>query len=189
MSRIRLRPIEHEDLPFLQSLANDTVVRERVVGWDWPVSMADQERWFVSGANTSTTRRFVVESTSGDRLGLTGLWDIDWHNRSALTALKLGGDPGNRGKGYGAEAVQALMRFAFNDVGLNRLHSTILETNLPSLVVYIRKSGWSEEGRLRQHVWRDGKFLDAIQIGILASEFASAGLAQDDVGKDSSVGG
>src|SRR5680860_327650 len=158
MTNVRLRPIEREDLAFLRDLANDPVVRKNVVGWDWPLSMADQERWFEGGPNTAETQRLIVESDRGVPLGMTGLWDIDWRNRSALTALKLGGDPENRGRGYGAAAVQALMEFAFNDVGLHRLYSTILETNLPSLAVYVRKSGWTEEGRLREHVWRGGTF-------------------------------
>jgi len=169
---VRLRPVERDDLVFLRDLANDPAVRANVVGWDWPLSLAGQIRWFESGGDDSRTRRFIVEG-DGVPLGLTGLWDIDWRNRTALSALKLGGVSGVRGRGVGTQAINAIMDFAFNDVGLNRLHSTILESNAASLAAYVRKSGWTEEGRLREHVWRNGGFADLIQVGILRSEYAA----------------
>jgi len=172
-ARIRLRPIEKEDSVFLRDLANDPVVRANVVGWDWPISLTGQTRWFESGAETATTRRFIIETLEGVPIGLTGLWDIDWRNRSAMSAIKLGSDAQARGRGYGVEAIRVLMDFAFNDVGLNRLHGSILDGNEASLAVYIRKSGWTLEGRLRQHIWRNGDFIDLLQVGILRSEYES----------------
>lgn len=171
MTDLRLRPVEASDLEFLRDLANEPEVRRRVVGWDWPLSLAGQERWFESGPDSASTRRFIVETAEGERLGLTGLWDINWHDRTARSALKLGGSPNVRGRGIGTGAIRLLMEFAFDDVGLNRLYSEILATNEASLAAYVRKSGWTKEGVLREHVWRDGSFVDAIQVGILRSEY------------------
>lgn len=168
---IRLRPIEEHDLDYLVDLANDSEVRQHVVGWDWPLSRAGQQRWFAEGIDTGTTRRLLVETLAGEPLGMTGLWEIDFRNRSAMTALKIGGRTEVRGKGYGARAIELMMQFAFGDVGLHRLHSTILATNEPSLAVYVRKCGWREEGRLRDAVFRGGKFADLIQIGMLEDEY------------------
>lgn len=173
MTELRLRPVEASDLEYLRDLSNEPEVRRRVVGWDWPLSIAGQERWFASGPDNASTRRFIVEDADGRRLGLTGLWDISWHDRSARSALKLGGGPDVRGRGIGTEAIRLMMEFAFNDVGLNRLYSEVLATNDASLAAYVRKSGWTQEGILRQHVWRDGEFVDAVQIGILRSEYLS----------------
>ena len=170
--KVILRPVERHDLAFLRDLANETEVRENVVGWDWPVSLSGQERWFDSGIDTSTTRRFIVENVETSQpIGLTGLWKIDWRNRSAETGLKLGGFPDVRGKGFGVAAIGALMEFAFKDVGLHRLHSTILTSNKASQALFVRKCGWTEEGILRKHVWRKGEFCDLLQIGILENEY------------------
>ncbi|GAB2518732.1 GNAT family N-acetyltransferase [Paramicrobacterium agarici] len=173
----RLRPIERDDLEFLRDLANEPGVRRSVVGWDWPLSLAGQVRWFEEGPDSSKVRRFIVEGADGRRIGMTGLWEIDWHNRTAQTALKLGGrNERVRGLGFGTAAVKALMEFAFNDVGLHKLHSTILADNEPSLALYLRKCHWREEGVLREHVWRNGRHVDLVQVGILRSEFlANAG--------------
>ncbi len=168
---IRMRPIEREDLIFLRDLANDPVVRANVVEWDWPYSLAGQIRWFESGLDTGTTRRFIVESLDGEPLGITGLWDINWHNRTAMVGIKLGGVTSARGRGLGAETMRITMDFAFNDVGLNRLYAGILEGNAASLGAFVGNSGWIEEGRLRSHIWKNGDFVDLIQVGILRSEY------------------
>lgn len=168
---VSLRPLEKSDLSYLRELANDPEVRDNVVGWDWPLSDAGQEKWFAESLGYSTTKRFIVESEAGRSIGLTGFWEIDWRNRSAMTAIKLGGAPEARGQGYGVAAIQAIMEFGFMDAGFNRLHATILESNSRSIAAYVLKSGWTEEGRLRQHVWRNGLYEDLIQVGMLRSEF------------------
>ncbi|MGJ9411596.1 GNAT family N-acetyltransferase [Aeromicrobium sp. CF4.19] len=170
---VTLRPLERDDLGFLAELANDPGVRNRVVGWDWPLARSTQEAWYDRAASSPTERRFTVLNEAGEPIGMTGLWDVDFRNGNAMTALKLGGSRDVRGQGYGAAAVRAIADFAFQDVGLHRLHSTILATNAPSLRVYIDKCGWREEGRLRQHVWRAGKHIDLVQVGILSSEYLS----------------
>lgn len=169
--RISLRPIERSDLGYLRLLANDPEVRDNVVGWDWPLSDAGQEQWFETLARNESTKRFIIESESGDAIGLTGFWDIDWRNRSAMTAIKLGGSKQVRGRGYGVAAIRAIMDFGFVDAGLHRLHATILATNERSLAAYVRKSGWTQEGILRQHIWKNGEYVDLVQIGMLRSEF------------------
>lgn len=171
MRNLNLRPIERTDLVFLRDLANDPVVRQNVVGWDWPLSLEGQEKWFDRGIDTSTTRRFIIEGDEGEPVGLTGLWDINWRNRTAKSAVKIGGRPDVRGRGYGTRSVHSLMDFAFNDVGLNRLYSTILDFNEASISTYTKKSGWKIEGVARQHIYRDGCFVDLMHIGILRDEY------------------
>jgi RimJ/RimL family protein N-acetyltransferase len=168
---VHLRPLEEGDLSYLRELANDPEVRENVVGWDWPLSDAGQQNWFAQSVSHPATKRFIVESETGQPIGLTGFWDIDWRNRTAMTAIKLGGTSEVRGRGYGVAAIQSIMELGFMDAGFHRLHATILASNLRSIAAYVLKSGWTEEGRLRQHIWRNGEYVDLVQIGMLRSEF------------------
>ena len=165
------RPMESGDQAFIHELNTDPVVRGNVVGWDFPSSLTHQEKWFGSSAPSSTTNRWIVEDLEGNALGLTGLWDVDWHNRNAMTALKLGGKVPQRGRGFGTDAVMSVMAFAFYDVGLERLHSTILETNTASRNLYTGRCGFAVEGTSRNHVWRHGSFVNLLQIGILREDF------------------
>lgn len=165
-----IRPMEDDDQPFIAELNRETTVRQNVVGWDFPKSNTEQRRWFESARPTST-QRWIVEDFSGNRIGLTGLWNIDWHDRNAETALKLGGPQAARGRGIGPDVIHLVAAVAFYDLGLERLYSTILETNQPSLRAYIDKCGWMKEGVARSHVFRDGGFVDAVHIGLLRADF------------------
>jgi RimJ/RimL family protein N-acetyltransferase len=168
--RTRLRPIESTDLGFLRDLFNHRLVATSVVGWDLPVSLYSQERWLEATARDSRNCRFLVEDMQGSPLGMTGLWEIDWHNRTALTGLKLHPDSG-QGKGYGSDVVFTIMTYAFYDVGVNKLWATILDFNGASLRVFVDKCHWTVEGALRQEVFRNGHFHDQHRIGVLRAEF------------------
>lgn len=169
--QIALRPMESEDQDFIHALNEDPVVRGRVVGWDWPSSAHHQKAWFSASTGGGSTHRWVVLGPDGEPIGLTGLWDVDWHNRNALSALKLGGVADVRGKGLGSDAIMTVMAFAFCDVGLHRLHTTILADNTASERAYVRKCGWTVEGVSREHVWRHGRYVDLLHVGILKSDF------------------
>lgn len=164
------RPIESQDQEFIYELNSDPVVRGNVVGWDFPVSLAHQIKWFEAD-RASSTHRWIVEDLEGHALGLTGLWDVDWHSRNALTAIKIGGKTPQRGLGLGSDAIMAMMAFAFYDVGLERLYTSILEDNIPSRKAYVERCGWIIEGKSRKHVWRNGKFVNLLQVGVLRSDF------------------
>lgn len=167
---VRIRTIEVDDLPAMKRINDDAVVRGNVVGWGWPNSLQELETWFGESQGGST-HRWLVETHEGQTIGVTGLWDVDWHSRNALTALKLGGVDGVRARGAGTDAIKLVMAFAFYDVGLERLHSTILTTNEASQRAYVTNCGWSREGTARRHVWRHGQYVDAHHIGILREEF------------------
>ncbi|MDH3744181.1 MAG: GNAT family N-acetyltransferase [Acidobacteriota bacterium] len=167
--KVFFRAIEEGDLEALGEWANDPVISDLVVGWSFPVSMADQREWFEASRRDPATRRFIVESEEDGVLGLTGLWNIDWHNRHALTALKLG-SASVRGKGYGTDAIMTLMKYAFFEVGLNRLWSAILPYNIGSYKAYVEKCGWKVEGRLRQEIFRHGKYHDLYRVAVIRED-------------------
>lgn len=168
--KVFFRAIEESDLEALRDWGNDPVIADLVVGWSFPVSMTDQRKWFEACRTDQTTQRFVVESDEDGVLGLTGLWNIDWHNRHALTALKLGA-ANIRGKGYGTDAIMTLMKYAFFDVGLNRLWGAILPYNIGSYKAYVEKCGWRVEGRLCQEIFRHGRYHDLYRVGVLRQDF------------------
>lgn len=176
--RVRIRPTELEDQAFITELNSEPAIRANVGGWDLPQSEYWQTQWYQS-SRPGNTHRWIVENLEGHKLGLTGLWGIDWHDRNALTALKIGGQHGSRGRGFGSDAIKAVMAFAFYDVGLNRLHTTILSSNAPSLRAYSEHCNWKLEGNARKHVWRHGEYVDLLHLGVLKEEFDALPDASD----------
>jgi len=166
---VSLRPIELSDDIVLQQLINNPLVSENVVGWTFPVSLFSQKSWIQSNTNNLSYRLVVVDNATNEAIGITGLWDIDWHNQSALSAIKL--LPAYKGKGIGTEVVMLTMAWAFYNVGLRRLHSTILDFNGPSLGLYIKKCGWRVEGHQYEAIFRKGEWHDLYSVAILKREF------------------
>lgn len=167
---VRFRAIEEHDLEALQGWLNDPEISRLVGGFSFPVSAAGQRRWFEASQSNATTQRWIVEDHAGLRLGLVGLWQIDWHNRNAMAAIKLGSSDA-RGRGYGTDALMSLAAYAFYQVGLHKLWAEILPFNVASYRVFVDKCGWQVEGVYRQHVFREGCFHDQVRVGLLREDF------------------
>jgi RimJ/RimL family protein N-acetyltransferase len=178
---VSLRPVEDGDLDFLMALANNSQIRGMVVGWDWPVMASEQQNWLSGIAkDPKGVRLAVVDKQASSPIGLTGLWDVDWHNGSAMTAIKL--MPGTSPKGAGSDAIMLINAWAFYEVGLRRLHSTILDFNGPSMGAYVRRCGWRIEGRARESVFRRGEWCDLYHVALLRREFAALEAAAEYIG-------
>jgi RimJ/RimL family protein N-acetyltransferase len=176
--KVKLRPIEENDLPLMVQWFNDPEIARSVVGWDFPISLAQQKEWYRNSLNDRKNQRWIIENLDGEVLGLTGLWDIDWHNRQALNAVKLGRTQ-DRGKGYGTDTIMAVMAYAFLQVGLNRLWGEIIDYNIGSFQAYVENCGWKVEGKLRKSVFRDGTYRDIYRVAILKDEFMSLDKASE----------
>lgn len=113
---------------------------------------------------------FRLRTIEDDRLiGFIVIHSIEWNNRSGMLAMGIG-NANDRGKGYGSEALQLILRYAFHELNLNRVGLDVIEYNERGIRAY-QKAGFQIEGRIRQGVHRDGKIYDRINMGILRSEW------------------
>ena len=81
------------------------------------------------------------------------------------------GDKDIRGKGYGRDTVFTIMKYAFEELGLNRLDGSMIEYNEASLKMYIEKCGWKREGIQRNWYFRKNRFWDRIIVGITKEDY------------------
>ena len=166
---VTLRAIEKEDLEFMRNMMNDSEMENLVVGWAFPVSKYQQEKWYENNIQNQNNLRFIIENKGKEALGLATLTNIDWKNRKATHGIKLANKE-NRTKGIGTDSVMAIMRYAFDELQLNRLNGSWFEMNIASKTMYT-KCGWQEEGRLREYVYKNGNYRDLITVGILKSDY------------------
>ncbi len=68
--------------------------------------------------------------------------------------------------GTGSLLIECLKKVSFDIAHLHTLKSEVIETNLRAINFY-KKSGFSEEGRLKEFVFKDGKWQDVIAMGII----------------------
>jgi RimJ/RimL family protein N-acetyltransferase len=113
---------------------------------------------------------FTIRSLADDKLiGDIGLYVVNWSGRDAFVGLGIG-DRDFWGKGYGTDAMNVILRYAFMEVNLRRVTLTVFEYN-PRAIRSYEKAGFHHEGRLRGLLHRDGKRYDELFMGILREEW------------------
>ena len=165
-----MRAIEREDLPLLQRWSNEPDIQYQLGGWHFPSSGMTMERWFESLQSNELNQRFAIETKEHGLIGSANLVNINWKDRNAFHGMLLG-NKDIRGKGYATDTVMAIMRYAFKELGLERLDTTIIEYNTKSLRLYLERCGWKEEGRKKNWYWRKNRFWEKIIVGINRDDY------------------
>ncbi|MGE4454036.1 MAG: GNAT family N-acetyltransferase [Sphaerochaeta sp.] len=86
--------------------------------------------------------------------------------RSAKLSYSVDGE--HQRKGYGGEAVKAVVEYAFSQLHLHRIEAHIQEINVASLAL-ARALGFQEEGIARGYLFRNGKWIDHLRLSLLNS--------------------
>ena len=102
-------------------------------------------------------------------IGVISLMNISEANESAELSVIVG-HPDDRHQGYGTEAIDLLLRYAFETLGLNRIGLSVFEFNEEAVSAY-EKLGFVAEGRFRRAIKRGDGFHDAILMSILRNEW------------------
>lgn len=178
---IRLGAIDHEKDPEVESRWTHDLDYLRRLGQEvaYPLSPAQikkkYEKLEKKLEESNNQFYFTIRSAEDDRLlGFVRLYWIEWSHGSGSIQLGIG-EPQNRRRGYGSEAMNLILRYAFRELNLYRLSAWIGEDN-PDGIRFFKRFGFVEEVRRRQALHRDGQFWDLLLLGLLAEEwFVHAG--------------
>ncbi|MGM1055658.1 MAG: GNAT family N-acetyltransferase [Bacteroidota bacterium] len=165
-----LRAIEESDLVQLHKWANEPEIQNWLGGWHFPTNLEDQKKWFENNSVSSLNQRYAIEVANLGLIGTANLVNIDWKNKNAFHGMMLG-DKDIRGKGFGLDTVMAVMRYAFEELGMERIDGSMIEYNAASLKLYIKKCGWKEEGRQRNWYYRKNRYWDRIMVGVTRDDY------------------
>jgi RimJ/RimL family protein N-acetyltransferase len=179
--RVTLRSIRRADLEQLNQFNNDIEV-EVAGGGDPPMPQslerlqAEYEADIMKGGRDGTS--FAIEADK-QFIGTCALFQFDDVAQTCALGITIG-DKAYWGRGYGRETLKLLLDYSFRFRNMRRVHLTVNSTNQRAIRAYLA-CGFIEEGRLRQHVWSDGHYIDLIQMGILRSEWENMQAKLEDV--------
>lgn len=170
--KVVLRAPEMRDSELLHKWSNDPELWGLLGGWHFPYSHESTQKW-IAGINhrNMDSQVFCIEAAGLGLIGTANLFDIDWKNRHAEHGMMLG-DKEARGKGYGIDTIMALMRYAFDEMGMVRLDSGMVSLNERSMNFYTKSCGWEIEGRKKNWYYRNGRYYDLIMIGITQERYS-----------------
>ena len=169
--RIYLRVLIEEDIngPYI-SWFNDSEICKGNSHHIFPYTKQLAVEYLETIRKSSDELVFAIVSNDDDRhIGNIALQHIHPINRSAELSIILG-EKTLWGKGYANEAAGLLVSHAFSSLNLRRISCGTFETNV-SMQKLARSLGMTEEGRRRQAAFKEGKYLDIIEFGLLKSEF------------------
>lgn len=167
-NRVLLRSIELDDATVLQQMINDEEIERMMWGYSFPVSHHQQICWIQNLPTEKSVFRAMID-VDGTAVGTIILSDIDMRNGIAEIHIKLA-NVSDRGRGYGSDAVVALVTYAFNELRLNCIYCRIKEDNIASQKMF-EKCGFVKDGCLRARVYRNGRYYDFYEYSVLKSEY------------------
>lgn len=169
---VRLRAVEREDVNRFYAWVNDPEVTYGLALY-LPMSNVDEEQWFERATRRDPNEKpLAIEVRDGDGWRLIGncaVFGIEWIERAAELGIMIG-EKSDWNKGYGTEVMIMLLRHCFETLNLNRVCLRVFASNTRARRAY-EKSGFVEEGRLRQAAYKHGKYDDVIIMSVLRSEW------------------
>lgn len=164
-----LRAIEYKDLEMLKDMVNNPNIEKFICGFSLPISTKQQEEWIQSLSKNRNDIKLTIELDNGESIGMCSLNQIDWKNRYAGIGIKLIESEEVRDKGIGTKVLKSLIKYAFEELQLNRLEARIIEYNLASKRIF-EKCGFKIEGMERNKIYKNGEYHNVIIVGLLKDE-------------------
>lgn len=164
--RLRLRPFDPDDAEDVRRLAGDAQVAATTLRIPHPYPDGEAERWigthedkFKKGAALLLA---ITLKEMNDLLGAVGLEISRLHEHAEIGYWI--GVP-YWGRGYATEAATAMLHFAFEQLNVHRVFAHHMLHNHASGRV-LEKIGMAHEGVLREHILKDGRFIDVALVGM-----------------------
>ena len=167
---VRLRAVEPGDAEDAYRWINDREVTRNLMA-RYPFSLEFEKDW-VQGAAKRTDYSdlsLAIETLDGVHIGHCGLHRGRPEDRHAELGIMIG-EKEYWNRGYGTDTMLTLVRFAFEQMNLNKVALGVMEFNERAQAVY-RKTGFVEEGRAREDYYQDGRYWDIVRMSILRREF------------------
>jgi diamine N-acetyltransferase len=158
---IYLRALEPEDLEFVYQLENDESV--------WEISQTQTPysrfliRQYLDNAqqdiyDAKQLRLAICKNDSFQAIGLIDLFDFDPKNRRAGIGILIQQEE-NRQKGFGRQALELLIHFAFERLEVHQLYANIATSNKASITLFTT-FGFECVGIKKEWNFHNGNFSD-----------------------------
>lgn len=167
--RVHLSAFEPDDKLALVEHLQAKEIYDCTLRIPYPYKEADADAWLEIAARATVMHGrpvyWAIREPGGRLIGCCGLDGLE-SGKSHRAEIGYWVAKPYWGHGIATDAVRALSRWAFEELGLVKLTAWIFAFNQASARV-LEKSGFEQEGYLKQHYRKDGNFIDARLFGRL----------------------
>lgn len=169
--KVALRAFEYSDLEFINKLRNDDQLFDLTCGNKYYISSERDKKWIEDKIfnNYDQIYLMIYSVENGEPIGYTCATNIDYINRKC----EYGGiiiSTEMSGKGYAFEAGNLFLDHLFKELGLNMIYTFCREDHKVTIGL-LEKGGFKIEGKIRDLVFKQGKFHNAYILSILKSDW------------------
>lgn len=155
---VYLRALEPEDLDFVFEIENDEDI------WELSNTIVPFSKYVIKKYLENAHKdifetkqlRLVISDKEDNPLGLIDIFDFDFINKRAGIGILIK-EQVNRGKGYGLESLQLLVKYSFEKLYLHQLYCNISEDNKASIKLF-EKVGFEQVGLKKDWNIINGEF-------------------------------
>lgn len=163
MDKIKLRPMEPEDLDILYNIENDMEL------WSVGYTTAPYSRYLLHDYIANNTSdiyadrqmRLIAENVQGEVVGIVDITNFEpQHNRAEIglvTRRKY------RRQGYGLKMVDAIKAYSLRTIHLHQLFAVVSEDNDSSLELFM-KCGFEHSALLKEWLFDGKKYQNAVLL-------------------------
>lgn len=169
--KVYLRALEKSDLAGnMFQWANDSDVTHYMFMGAVPNTMERLEEEYEPLSKSKNDVVFaVIDKETDIHIGNVGLYVINWISRAAEFRIIIG-EKGYWNKGYGTEATKLTVEYAFEKLNLNKVWLGVNAEHKGAIRAYER-AAFVNEGVLRQEIYRNGKYYDAVRMSIIREAY------------------
>ncbi len=162
-----LRALERADLRFVHNLNNN---RKIMSYWfEEPYESFDElEELYNRHVHDNAERRFVVENTKKELIGLVELIEIDYIHRRAEFQIII--NTLHQGKGFARELINKALDYAFTILNLHKVYLVVAVENSKAVHLY-QECGFKEEGHFIKDIFINGQYCDVKRMYILQENY------------------
>ena len=171
--RIRLRPMHVDDfqLWLAEEQSDSEGVRFLNPGMTLPKSKHDAQKFaerYAEFNNRNERIMFSIETLDGELVGGINIHSMNRRNGTFETGTRI--YRAFRGQGFGFETKIIVLRYAFYEMRFQKYNIHCVETN-QAMIKHATRLGCKEEGRIRRHIYMNGRFYDELIFGLTREEF------------------
>lgn len=177
-TRICLKPLMRSNITgrVLKWLQDDEVTR--YIESAPPKSVSDLVKFYDRIIKSENDKIFAIYlKRPALYIGNIKLGNINWRHKYADLGILIG-EKDYWGKGYCQESARLLLKYAFDLLRLHKIFLGVCEDNRAAVKAY-SNIGFKIEGRIKELLNYEGRYLDKIIMGISCKEFKEAGRNDD----------
>ena len=165
-NEVTIRPITYDDTEKIVKWRNSEYVNSRFIDRRL-FTKESHEAWLKTYVEAGKAAQFII-LLNGEAVGSVYLRDIDLDTKEAEYGIFIG-EESARGKGVGTKSAKLILKYAFEELGLEKIFLRVFKDN-PGAVRSYEKAGFKKIDRV-DTLTIDGETLEVIFMELEKKDF------------------